>query len=209
MLHWMGEAHSLVIVNNKSKLQQDLLMKIEEVDSLPRGVETTLGESSNYCKYMKESAFLQQFCRNCLVSLLSYNSHALDFAKFLEWTFSSRHALKCVFNFFFYYYYTIVVYPDIPDIDLGLFHHCHFLFFWLCIVSENKYSLICSTFTGTLNQLHFILFIHLSSHFIFQFLHVVLMEYACLLYLKDTARSEIKTWTFNHVWNFTDWERKI
>ena len=41
-------------------------------------------------------------------------------------------------------------------------------------VSENKYSLICSTFTGTLNQLHFILFIHLSSHFIFQFLHVVL-----------------------------------
>ena len=45
----------------------------------------------------------------------------------------------------------------------------------LCIlVSENEYSLICSTFTGTLNQLHFILFIHLSSHFIFQFLHVVL-----------------------------------
>ena len=26
-----------------------------------------------------------------------------------------------------------------------------------------------------------ILFIHLSSHFIFQFLHVVLIEYACLL----------------------------
>ena len=48
-------------------------------------------------------------------------------------------------------------------------------------MSENKYSLICSTFTGTLNKLHFILFIHLSSHFIFQFLHVVFMEYACLL----------------------------
>ena len=43
------------------------------------------------------------------------------------------------------------------------------------------WELICSTFTGTLNQLHFILFIHLSSHFIFQFLHVVLMECACLL----------------------------
>ena len=48
-------------------------------------------------------------------------------------------------------------------------------------MSENKYSLICSSFTGTLNQLHFILFIHLSSHFIFQFLHVVSREYACLL----------------------------
>ena len=52
----------------------------------------------------------------------------------------------------------------------------------LAWVSENKYSLICSTFTGTLNQLHFILFIHLSSHFIFQFLHVVLWStLACLL----------------------------
>ena len=50
-------------------------------------------------------------------------------------------------------------------------------------MSENKYSLICSTFTGTLNQLHFILFIHLSSHFIFQFLHVVLWStLACLLH---------------------------
>ena len=29
--------------------------------------------------------------------------------------------------------------------------------------------------------LAFILFIHLSSHFIFQFLHVVFMDYACLL----------------------------
>ena len=50
-------------------------------------------------------------------------------------------------------------------------------------MSENKYSLICSTFTGTLNQLrHFILFVHLSSHFIFQFLHVVLWStLACLL----------------------------
>ena len=49
-------------------------------------------------------------------------------------------------------------------------------------MSENKYSLICSTFTGTLNQLHFILFFHLSSHFIFQFLHVVLWStLACLL----------------------------
>ena len=49
-------------------------------------------------------------------------------------------------------------------------------------MSENKYSLICSTFTGTSNQLHFILFIHLSSHFIFQFLHVVLWStLACLL----------------------------
>ena len=36
---------------------------------------------------------------------------------------------------------------------------------WVCRGSEIKYSLICSTFTGTLNQLHFILFIHLSSHF--------------------------------------------
>ena len=53
-----------------------------------------------------------------------------------------------------------------------------FCFFWLCTVSENKYSLICFTFTGTLNQHYFILFIHLSSHFIFQFLHVVLL--ACL-----------------------------
>ena len=40
---------------------------------------------------------------------------------------------------------------------------------WLDLVSENKYSLICFTFTGTLNQLRFILFIHLSSHFIFSF----------------------------------------
>ena len=49
-------------------------------------------------------------------------------------------------------------------------------------MSENKYSLICSTFIGTLNQLHSILFIHLSSHFIFQFLHVVLWStLACLL----------------------------
>ena len=49
-------------------------------------------------------------------------------------------------------------------------------------MSENKYSLISSTFTGTLNQLHFILFIHLSSHLIFQFLHVVLWStLACLL----------------------------
>ena len=48
--------------------------------------------------------------------------------------------------------------------------------------AENlSYSLICSTFTGTLNKLHFILFIHFSSHFIFHFLHVILMEYACLL----------------------------
>ena len=53
-------------------------------------------------------------------------------------------------------------------------------------VSENKYSLICSTFTGTLNQLHFILFIHLSSHFIFQFLHVVFWStLACLLALQE------------------------
>ena len=44
-----------------------------------------------------------------------------------------------------------------------------------------KYSLICFTFTGTLNQLHFILFIHHSSNFIFQFLHLVSIEYACLL----------------------------
>ena len=57
-------------------------------------------------------------------------------------------------------------------------------------MSENKYSLICSTFTGTLNQLHFILFIHLSSHFIFQFLHVVLMEYACLLAIRKIKKDE-------------------
>ena len=86
----------------------------------------------------------------------------------------------------------------------------HFLFLLtLYNIWEYKYSLICSTFTGTLNQLHFIiLFIfHLVTadrisgfqftlrvtfriaisnaiiiiiYFIFQFLHVVLMEYACL-----------------------------
>ena len=54
---------------------------------------------------------------------------------------------------------------------------------------------MCSTFTGTLNQLHFILFIHLSSHFIFQFLHVVLMEYACLL--ACTVLIQV-VWPFNH-----------
>ena len=68
-----------------------------------------------------------------------------------------------------------------PVLTLAYFITATFCFFWLCTVSEYKYSLICSTFTGTLSQLYFILFIHLSSHFIFQFLHVVLMEYACLL----------------------------
>ena len=58
-------------------------------------------------------------------------------------------------------------------------------------MSENKYSLICFTFTGTLNQLHFMLFIHLSSHFIFQFLHVVSMEYACLLDQRQTRGAMI------------------
>ena len=89
---------------------------------------------------------------------------------------------------------------DIPGIDFGLFHHCHFFcFFWLCTVSENKYSLICSTFTGTLNQLHFILLF--IFHFIFQFLHVVLMEYACLLDPMNVKRlNENLTIT----WNITD-----
>ena len=54
----------------------------------------------------------------------------------------------------------------IPGIDLGLFHLCHFLFFWLCTVSENKYSLICFIFTGTINQLQFmLLFILHPFHF--------------------------------------------
>ena len=41
--------------------------------------------------------------------------------------------------------------------------------FLLCTVSEKKYSLICSTFKGTLNQLHFILLFifHLISFFCF------------------------------------------
>ena len=79
-----------------------------------------------------------------------------------------------------------------PVLTLAYFITATFFFFWLCTVSENKYSLICSTFTGTLNQLHFILFIHLSSQFFFQFLHVVLMEYACLLACRFTiSRSDM------------------
>ena len=56
-----------------------------------------------------------------------------------------------------------------------------FCFYWLSTVSENKYSLIGFTFTGTLNQLHFmILFIfHLISFF--SFFISFKMEYACLL----------------------------
>ena len=48
-------------------------------------------------------------------------------------------------------------------------------------MSQNKYSLICFTFKGTQNQLHFLLLfiIHLISFFLF--LRLVSMEYACLL----------------------------
>ena len=82
-------------------------------------------------------------------------------------------------------------------LTLAYFITATFCFYWLCTVSENKYSLICSTFTGTLNQLHFILFIHLSSHFIFQFLHVVLWStLACLL--ADACIESLKSywWTW-------------
>ena len=39
------------------------------------------------------------------------------------------------------------------------------------VVSDNKFSLICLTFTGTLNQLHVtVIHVHLISyHFVFQF----------------------------------------
>ena len=53
------------------------------------------------------------------------------------------------------------------------------------VVSENKFSLICLTFTGTLNQLHFtLLFMFTSFRTIsyFSVFHlVVFMEHACLL----------------------------
>ena len=52
-------------------------------------------------------------------------------------------------------------------------------------VSENKFSLICLTFTGTLNQLHFtLLFMFTSFRTIsyFSVFHlIVFMEHACLL----------------------------
>ena len=53
------------------------------------------------------------------------------------------------------------------------------------VVSENKFSLICLTFTGTLNQLHFtLLFMFISFRTIsyFNVFHlIVFMEHACLL----------------------------
>ena len=56
-----------------------------------------------------------------------------------------------------------------PVLTLAYFITATFCFYWLCTVSENKYSLICSTFTGTLNQLHCILLFifHLISFFSF------------------------------------------
>ena len=50
--------------------------------------------------------------------------------------------------------------------------------------TEKESSLIYSTSTGTLNQLYFIIvfmFHLISNDFIFQFLDLLLMEYACLL----------------------------
>ena len=41
--------------------------------------------------------------------------------------------------------------------------HCSFMLFDL-VVSENKFSLICLTFTGTLNQLHFTLLFIFTSY---------------------------------------------
>ena len=65
---------------------------------------------------------------------------------------------------------------------LGLSFLHHFLFFRICTVSENKYSLICFTFTGTLNQLHFILVFIFHIISFFSFSHLI-FKWSTLTYL--------------------------
>ena len=72
-------------------------------------------------------------------------------------------------------------------LNLAYFITATFSLHWLCTVSENKYSLLCLTFIGTLKQLHFML---LFIHFIFQFLHVVLNGVRLLACI--TARSILR-----------------
>ena len=69
-----------------------------------------------------------------------------------------------------------------PVLTLAYFITATF-FFLLFIVSEKKYSLICFTFTGTLNQLHFILLFifHLISFFSFFMSFYGVRLLACLL----------------------------